>query len=222
MKLGKSIAEDLALLKAKKFDADAEVMVKKYDKLQAAAAFTGIATNVDLYLKSDLLDRVESKVWNQFYKQGNNKGSEVGGEAEAATGNKFNIVSITQTAAALADWVKTKQATRRAGTVKDEKGAEVGGGERTSTSAINDMQKDINGAVNDTKAFIDKISLGEKGAAETFVLILEAVDKRKGSALPGSIKTTIEKAKLKEAKSLSDLIKSLLNYFFYSCFNRTR
>ena len=198
------IKQNFELLDAKTFDTDAEITIKNYTEMTSAGTFAGVLTSPQLYLETALLDKVESKIW---------KAKGISTPGSKMDKDDFNIIAITAAAAGIASDVEALQTNRAAGTETDNKGNAVGGGQRNSTGDINATKKDIESAVVDIKAFNSKLSLGEKGAVESFNLLIEAIAKKK-EAKGSVIKTVSEKAKIKDAKSLTEMIRSLLSYFF--------
>lgn len=205
VKLIIKIGTNLEMLKARTFDDDAEITIKDYTEITGAIEFAKVLVSPATYLETALLDKVESKLWSKH----NIKNSETS-SVNVGSGN-FNIVNITAGAAGLAAIVENLKSGRAAGDTTNAKGDTVGGGRRTSGTAIGDYSTDVEKAVTDVKAFNSKLSLGEKGAVESFTLLFGVIAKNKKGS---TIATTMDKAKLKDAKSLTELIRSLLTHFF--------
>ena len=174
--------QGLILVAAKEFKEDAEIKVKDY-KIREAAIFGKELVDPSLYLSTPLLpaDKITSNIW--------------GSGAKGA----FNIINITKVAKDIASTVTDVKADSALGV----KNAFTTGTAEGTKSASDSIKK----AGEDVKAFTDKIGLGEKGAVESFLLLVE-------ESKNATLKKVIEDAKLKEAKSLTEFIRKVLGHFF--------
>lgn len=174
--------QGLILVAAKEFKEDAEIKVKDY-KIREAAIFGKELVDPSLYLSTPLLpaDKITSNIW--------------GSGAKGA----FNIINITKVAKDIASTVTD---------VKTDSALGVKNAFTTGTAeGIKSASDSIKKAGEDVKAFTDKIGLGEKGAVESFLLLIEE-SKNTG------LKKVVEDAKLKETKSLTEFIRKVLGHFF--------
>ena len=109
---------------------------------------------------------------------------------------KLTITSLTTYAATTAEKVKGYQANEG---VKNDK------------TVIEKDKADIDKALSDVKSVTSKLSLGEKGAVESLVLLLDKIYKN-----DTELKKTFEDSKAKDAKSVTEFIRTLLGFLFPS------
>ena len=188
MKNISKINENLAILNEKTYDPDAEVKLKQSGKLIDAANFAALLASPALYLETPLLDSTTnvSAFWG-----------ESGSGDTVANGRNLNILTITRAAVSLSNTVQAMKNEKTAGNTRQETNTDLGV-RKTS----------IEGAVSDLKSFNGKLSLGEKGAVESFSLL---IDKSKEE---NNVKKIVDDAKLKDSKNLTELLRKLLTYFF--------
>lgn len=172
----------LVLIAAKEFNESAEIKIKDY-KIREAAIFGKELVDPALYLRTPLLpkDKVTSNVW--------------GSQAAGA----FNIVNITKVAKDFASVVTD----HKSDTALGNKNANNTG----TAENLKDNGSNMIKAADDINSFTSKIGLGEKGAVESFLLLVE---ESKNTVLT----KTVEEAKLKDTKSLTEFIRKILGHFF--------
>ena len=183
-KLIAKFEENMKVIAAKiagnEYKTDDTVKVKRYE-LKDAGIVAGTLINPDLYLKTDMLDSVTSDLWNDAVGNSDKKG--VG----------FNIYNITSAAASEAKKVSDAQKESVRVTAED----------------LGKNKTKVDNAVSDLKSLTSKLSLGDKGAAETLMILLEKKWKDNSG-----LKKIFEDAKAKDAKSLTELLRKLLEHLF--------
>lgn len=179
-KLIAKFEENMKIIAAKKSEYKTDDEIKvKRYELKQAGKVAGVMVNPDLYLKTDMLDSVSSDLWK--------------GAGASDKGVGFNIFNITKGAATLAETVKGFQ--KETGEITKDK--------------VDKNKSDAEKAVTDIKSLTSKLSLGDKGAAETLMILLEKKWKS-----DSELKKVFEDAKAKDAKSLTELLRKLLEYLF--------
>lgn len=183
-KLIAKFEENMKVIDAKiagnEYKTDDTVKVKRYE-LKDAGIVAGTLINPDLYLKTDMLDSVTSDLWNDAVGNSDKKG--VG----------FNIYNITSAAASEAK--KVSDAQKEA--------------VRVTAENLGKNKTKVDNAVTDLKSLTSKLSLGDKGAAETLMILLEKKWKDNSG-----LKKIFEDSKAKDAKSLTELLRKLLEHLF--------